>query len=109
MLPHKILLLYILWLLAYDVHVFEWSIFASIVWFVYSWNICILYEWTDSKIQGCYKSLYRDGQNHHMLMILKSKSNHLNIGDLKSKSKSFYKWWFENQNHIEIQMILKSF
>ena len=31
----------------------------------------------------------RDGQNHHMLMILKSKSNHLNKGDLKSKSKSF--------------------
>ena len=31
----------------------------------------------------------RDGQNHHMLMILKSKSNHLNTGDLKSKSKSF--------------------
>ena len=27
----------------------------------------------------------RDGQNHHMLMILKS--NHLNKGDLKSKSK----------------------
>ena len=27
----------------------------------------------------------RDGQNHHMLMILKSKSNHLNKGDLKSK------------------------
>ena len=34
----------------------------------------------------------RDGQNHHMLMILKSKSNHLNKGDLKSKSKSFWKW-----------------
>ena len=51
----------------------------------------------------------RDGQNHHMLMILKSKSNHLNKGDLKSKSKSYWKWWFENQNHIEIQMILKSF
>ena len=53
----------------------------------------------------------RDGQNHHMLMILKSKSNHLNKGDLKSKSKSFWKWWFENQNqnHIENQMILKSF
>ena len=48
-----------------------------------------------------------DGQNHHMLMILKSKSNHLNKGDLKSKS--FWKWWFENQNHIENQMILKSF
>ena len=31
----------------------------------------------------------RDGQNHHILMILKSKSNHLNKGDLKSKSKSF--------------------
>ena len=46
-----------------------------------------------------------DGQNHHMLMILKSKSNHLNKGDLKSKS--FWKWWFENQNHIENQMILK--
>ena len=29
----------------------------------------------------------RDGQNHHILMILKS--NHLNKGDLKSKSKSF--------------------
>ena len=43
----------------------------------------------------------RDGQNHHMLMILKSKSNHLNKGDLKSKS--IWKWWFENQN----QMILK--
>ena len=42
-----------------------------------------------------------------MLMILKSKSNHLNKGDLKSKS--FWKWWFENQNHIEIQMIVKSF
>ena len=49
----------------------------------------------------------RDGQNHHMLMILKSKSNHLNKGDLKLKS--FWKWWFENQNHIENQMILKSF
>ena len=34
-------------------------------------------------------STNRDGQNHHMLMILKSKSNHLNKGDLKSKSKSF--------------------
>ena len=31
---------------------------------------------------------YRDGQNHHMLMILKS--NYLNKGDLKSKS--FWKW-----------------
>ena len=31
----------------------------------------------------------RDGQNHQTLMILKSKSNHLNKGDLKSKSKSF--------------------
>ena len=61
----------------------------------------------------------RDGQNHHMLMILKSKSNHLNKGDLKSKSnhlnkgdlksKSFWKRWFENQNHIDNQMILKSF
>ena len=59
MLPQKILLLYILWLLASDVHAFEWSFTASIVWFVYSWNICILYEWTDSKIQGCYKSLYK--------------------------------------------------
>ena len=49
----------------------------------------------------------RDGQNHHMLMILKSKSNHINKGDLKSKS--FWKWWFENQNHIENQMVLKSF
>ena len=28
----------------------------------------------------------RDGQNNHMLMILKSKSNHINKGDLKSKS-----------------------
>ena len=57
------------------------------------------------------KVVTRDGQNHHMLMILKSKSNHLNKGDLKSKSKSFWKWWFENlnQNHIENQMILKSF
>ena len=27
--------------------------------------------------------IVRDGQNHHMLMILKSKSNHLNKGDLK--------------------------
>ena len=54
-----------------------------------------------------------------MLMILKSKSYHLNKGDLKSKSKPFWKWWFENQNqdhienqnqgHIENQMILKSF
>ena len=34
----------------------------------------------------------RDGQNHHMLMILKSKSNHINKGDLKSKSKSYWKW-----------------
>ena len=42
-----------------------------------------------------------------MLMILKSKSNHLNKGDLKSKS--FWKWWFENQNQIENQIILKSF
>ena len=33
-----------------------------------------------------YIIIYRDGQNHHMLMILKSKSNHLNKGDLKSKS-----------------------
>ena len=47
----------------------------------------------------------RDGQNHHMLMILKS--NHLNKCDLKSKS--FCKWWFENKNHIKNQMILKSF
>ena len=49
----------------------------------------------------------RDGQNHLMLMILKS--NHLNKSDLKSKSKSFWKWWFENpnQNHIKNQMILK--
>ena len=37
-------------------------------------------------------STFRDGQNHHMLMILKSKSNHLNKGDLKSNSKSFWKW-----------------
>ena len=73
----------------------------------------------------------RDGQNLHMFMILKSKSNHLNKGDLKSKSnhlnkgdlksksnhlnkgdlksKSFQKWWFDNQNHIENQIILKSF
>ena len=29
----------------------------------------------------------RDGKNHHMFLILKSKSNHLNKGDLKSKSK----------------------
>ena len=36
-----------------------------------------------------YMYIYRDGQNHHMLMILKSKSNHLNKGDLKSKSQSF--------------------
>ena len=49
----------------------------------------------------------RDGQNHHMLMILKSKSIHLNKGDLKLKSKSLWKWWFENQNHIENQMIFK--
>ena len=28
----------------------------------------------------------REGQNHHMLMILKSKSNHLNKGYLKSKN-----------------------
>ena len=49
----------------------------------------------------------RDGQNHHKLMILKSESNHLYKGDLKSKSKSFLKWWFENQNqnYIENQMI----
>ena len=31
----------------------------------------------------------RDGQNHHKLMILRSKSNHLNKGDLKSKSNHF--------------------
>ena len=49
----------------------------------------------------------RDGQNHHTLVILKSKSNHLNKDDLKSKSRSFWKWWFENQNHIGNQMILK--
>ena len=60
-------------------------------------------------MQCTYTVMYTciDGQNHHMLMILKSKSNHLNEGDLKSKS--FWKWWFENQNHIENQMILKSF
>ena len=52
-------------------------------------------------------ALSRDGQNHHMSMILKSKSNHLNKGDLKSKLKSFWKW-FENQNPIENRMILKS-
>ena len=52
-----------------------------------------------------------------MLMILKS--NHINKGDLKSKS--FWKWWLknkiilevviekQNQNHIKNQMILKSF
>ena len=33
--------------------------------------------------------LNRDGQNHHMLMILKSKSNHLNKGDLKSNPNNF--------------------
>ena len=36
-----------------------------------------------------YVNIPRDGQNHHKLMILNSKSNHLNKGDLKSKSKSF--------------------
>ena len=51
----------------------------------------------------CLPVTSRDGQNHHMLMILKS--NHLNKCDLKS----FCKWWFENQNHIKNQMILKSF
>ena len=45
-----------------------------------------------------------------MLMILKSKSNHLNKGDLKSKS--FWKWLFENQNHfgsgdLKIKITLK--
>ena len=29
------------------------------MWFVYSWKVCTLYEWTDSKIQGCYMSPYR--------------------------------------------------
>ena len=32
----------------------------------------------------------RDGQNHHMLMILKSKSNHLNKGDLNSIFSGFH-------------------
>ena len=40
-------------------------------------------------------------------MILKS--NNLNKGDLRSKSKSICKWCFENKNLIEDQMILKSF
>ena len=33
-----------------------------------------------------HRHMFRDGQNHNMLMILKSKSNHLNKGDFKSKS-----------------------
>ena len=52
----------------------------------------------------CFPVTSRDGQNHHMLMILNS--NRLNKWDLKSKS--FCKWWFENQNHIKNQMIWKS-
>ena len=63
--------------------------------------IVSLYSYLCTQLQV----IFRDGQNHNMLMILKS--NHLNKGDLKSKS--FWKWWFENQNHIENQMILKSF
>ena len=50
-----------------------------------------LWQWMKAL---CLFLIPRDGQNHHMLMILKSKSNHLNKGDLKSKSKSFWKWWF---------------
>ena len=41
------------------------------------------------KYNDVIKPVFRDGQNHQMLMISKSKSNHLNKGDLKSKSKSF--------------------
>ena len=46
----------------------------------------------------------RDGQNHHMLMILKSKSNYLNKSDLKSKSKSH---WKSNDFKIIFKFILK--
>ena len=55
----------------------------------------------------CGGTIDRDGQNHHMMMILRSKLNHLNKGDLKLKS--FWKWRLENQIHIENRMILKSF
>ena len=65
--------------------------------------------WIMSSLENIFLAciMCRDGQNHQMLMILKSKSIHLNKGYLKSDSKSFWKWWFENQNHIENQMILK--
>ena len=43
-----------------------------------------------SKSFAVYKFECRDWQNHHKLMIVKSKSNHLNKGD--SKSKLFGKW-----------------
>ena len=54
---------------------------------------------------NCHMEATEMGKIIIMLMILKS--NHLNKGDLKSKS--FWKWWFENQNHVENQIILKSF
>ena len=50
--------------------------------------VCVCAQFM-SKFLYAHKPSIRDGQNHHILMILKSKSNHLNIGDLKSKSKLF--------------------
>ena len=36
-------------------------------------------------LSGHHFNIIRDGQNHHMLMILKSKSNHLTKGEIQIK------------------------
>ena len=48
------LLLWIWWLFIFHVHASEWSFITSIAQFIYRRNF---YEWTDSKIQGCYTLL----------------------------------------------------
>ena len=85
----------------------EWYWYNSaktIFLFYHIWNILtlmflMLYLCIKNQLPTC-----RDGQNHHMLMILKSKSDHLNKGDLKSKSKSH---WNSNDFKILFEIILK--
>ena len=63
-----------------------WYIFCMLMRLFIKFHKCKGYTWINIHL---YVFVHRDGQNHHTLMILKSKSNHLNKGDLKSKSKSF--------------------
>ena len=49
------LLLWIWWLLVFHDHASEWCFISTIAYFFYRRNA---YEWTDSKIQGCYMLLY---------------------------------------------------